>query len=466
MGEQEEQRSDEVEISEETIIEKLIESRHEELHEKHTKKVKADVDGNYVKPWDAYLRDIKRGYKSKIDKLFKNIHFNKKYFRHDDGKYYYPEFVALVLEAYLSKEFSNKQMRSYFQKKNYELIKYTDRNGFFLEVYDMLIEKYEYTETAQVLKNERILIKKQYEEYEVFFNDINDRITAFGNRMNKLVKEIIPQETGITGISEEVFIPEIRWFMEQPTVDTIKEIAKIHDVDTNKGLIVEKKHERFYPPRSIISREDAKIMMDSLEEIFENAQNEWQGKFVSYFKEQRKMELNREFEKNDSYETIVSEEKENCEIADGEYRPCYFQIDKEAILTSEEMAQVALLKSCVDKRVYMDVPDDVGGLFYLWEIDRELLLSAMFRGLEITDKNDPKGIVDMLKNISDLNMEEVQFLLSTINEYNELEEDEKGKTDFGRAIELIFEHQSWSHNMNVQEFVDFFKWTLYSGYLL
>lgn len=463
MSDQENKISDGVKICESKLIKELMKSRSEEFKEKHDKKSK---NKKYGKSWEEYKRDIKKLYPPKINEFFKNIDFKKEYFLKDDGEYYYPELVALVLEVYLGKEFKTKQMRYHFHNKNYDSIKYTDRNQFFLEVFDRLIDKCEDAEYAQELKKEQLLLKKQYGIYEEFYHEINERISDFGKRMNKLVNEIIPLETGIKGVTEEVFIPEIQWFMENPTVDAIKDIAKIHDIDTNNGIVIEKKDGRFYPPRSIVSREDAKIMMDYLEEIFKNAQNEWQERFVQYFKEQRKMELDHEFEKNDSYKIIVNEEREDCQIEEGEYRPCYFHIDKEAILTSEEMAQVALLKSCVDKREYMDVPEDVGGLFYLWEIDRELLLSAMFRGLEITDENDSKGIVGMLKNISNLNMETVRFLLNAIKEYNELEEIEKGRTDFGQAIELIFDHQSWSCTMDVQEFVDFFKWTLYSGYLL
>ena len=457
MGEAEQQTAGETEVWENSIIKKVIKSRQEELIADFKKK---DKNPDYGKPWEEFIKDIEKGYKSKIKIFFKNIGYEKDKFRHEDGNYYYPELVALVLETYIGKKFKPQQLRSDFQIKKYGSVKYTERNEFFLEVYDALVEKYEDTDKAEELINDRTLLKQQYDEYSEFYNEINMRIVAFGEKMKKLVKEVIPQATGITGISEEIFMPELQWLMEEPTLDSIKASAQIKDLDTHKGIVSNKISDedvKSYPPRMAIFRADAKIIMNSLENLFETARKEWQDDFVPYFKDQRIIELKKEYYKkeNDLVEVIESDD----------YLTTYFEIDKEAMLTSEEMGQFVLLQTFFKRQEDLDMPGDVGGLFYHGDIDQSKLVNIIFRGLEITEKNDPKGVIANLKNIADLDNEIAKSLFEQIKNYNVSEPDVQDNSDFGKAINIIFDHRSWNDYMTIEHLVNFFSKALWDGYL-
>lgn len=455
MGEQKQQIDDKRDVSEKKIIEKLIKSRYKELAETFKKK---ETDANYGKSWKEFINDIAKGYRQKINKFFKNIGYEKNAFRDKDGNYYYPEIVALVLETYLGKEFKPKQLRSEFQTQKYGSVKYTERNEFFLEIYDALIEKYKNTDKIKKLINERSILEQQYEAYSEFYQEIDARIIEFGDKMRRLVKEVIPKATGITGISEEIFMPELQGLMQEPTLESIKEIAQIKDLDSHKAIVSNKIDDakRVYPPRITIFREDAKIIMDSLENLFESARKEWEDEFVPYFKEQRIIELEKEFNKeaNDFVEIIESDD----------YLTTYFKVDKEAMLTPDEMGQFVLLRTFFKRKEDLDVPEDVGGLFYHWDIDREKLLNVLFKGLKITKENDPKGIIRNLKNISDLDEDSAQLLFDQIEEYNTLEGDAQEDSDFGKAIRKIFYHRSWDDYMMIEDLINFLRWTLDDGY--
>lgn len=438
---------DVAEISEEIIITNIIKSRRKELIEKFEKNKKKD---DYHKTSKEFIKDVYKEYRKKIDKFFSNIKFDKKKFMKENGDYYYPELVALVLDAYLRKSFSNKQLRSLFQNKQYDLIKYTERNQIFLEIYEILIKKYEKTEQAELLKNEAAVLKAQYDEYEEFYNEINNRITVFGEKMKKLVKEVIPQKTGIMGIKEAVFIPELQWMMDDPTIETIRDIAPVRDIDTYKAFVCrnDKREDMLsYLPRAYLFRDDVRIIMSALERLFDNALAEWETVFVEDYKKQRIIELECEYKKNSKYEDLETDD----------YFTTYYDIDRESMLTPDEMGEFVLMRTYFKRKSEEIYPDVLGGLLNHPEFDQENMLNVIFKGLDITEQNDPDGIIQNLKNILNLDPGMVQLLKNQIDEFIGYEDGLDSESPFGKAIYAILEHRRLGNVMDVTDLINFFS---------